>query len=265
MSDRCQYDNKCQESTAYECSCKEMPILLCKKHLDIHIISPSERGHKIQPIIVEIFEDSKKIIINEINKLKLKIFKQQDTFIIEAHHLITEIYSNINQGVNKLKQLATDLNKLLDMIHNTNEIRINHRNPDIISIFQYPKDILIEKFEGLQLINFEIEYKRQNIYLNIKENILKNFFSSEERNLVKKTEGKCNKEHKLLLSDDTTEFYGYVNGDTSIPACDYCNSRINNDHLHCRICFLDICNSCSDKKNYRIPRKLACPQNHEMV
>ena len=166
MSDRCQYDNKCQESTAYECSCKEMPILLCKKHLDIHIISPSERGHKIQPIIVEIFEDSKKIIINEINKLKLKIFKQQDTFIIEAHHLITEIYSNINQGVNKLKQLATDLNKLLDMIHNTNEIRINHRNPDIISIFQYPKDILIEKFEGLQLINFEIEYKRQNIYLN---------------------------------------------------------------------------------------------------
>ena len=37
MSEKCQIDNNCTECVAYQCPCRPIPVLLCKKHLENHL------------------------------------------------------------------------------------------------------------------------------------------------------------------------------------------------------------------------------------
>ena len=66
MSEKCQIDNNCTECVAYQCPCRPIPVLLCKKHLENHLITPSNNRHNIKPLILQISDESRKIILSEI-------------------------------------------------------------------------------------------------------------------------------------------------------------------------------------------------------
>ena len=123
MSDQCQYDTKCGELAYYECPCQVPAVLLCKKHLDMHIFTTSIRGHNIRPIVIGVLEESRIAIINEIFKLKIAVYKEGVKYTRQVQELVAKIYSKHTKGLNKLRKLDTQLDTLCQIVKDIKEIR----------------------------------------------------------------------------------------------------------------------------------------------
>ena len=263
MSDQCQYDTKCGELAYYECPCKEPAVLLCKKHLDMHIFTTSSRGHNIRPIVIGVLEESRIAIINEIFKLKIAVYKEGVKYTRQVQELVAKIYSKHTKGLSKLREIDTQLDTLCQLVKSIKEIRTNHEIPEIVKIFQYSPDIIPYKFDDLKLISIEI--KPDKFTLKTSESISKNFPKSEVRcEVLQLIQGVCPREHPLLLSLETSNYYTFLYGVDTHPQCNLCKAAIVENNLHCRICNFDVCSSCAQQKSFIIPKRLSCPNKHTL-
>lgn len=263
MSDLCQFDGNCQETPAYECPCKETPLLLCKKHLDMHIFTPSNKGHNIRPISVPAPQDAKNKILQEILKLKLSLHKEQEKYSKQVQALIEKVYAKHAKGLKKFQELSQKLDRLLELVKKVTDIKTNRVNPPIFNLYQYSLEVIPYKFEDMHLIAIEYKGIMQKTSLKITEFISLNFpdLTGEPVSL---TQAKCLRGHFLLYSFDSEAFYTYVNHGKSNRNCDYCKSLMEKDSLHCRICMFDVCDPCSKAKKYILPELLTCPNKHNL-
>ncbi|OMJ71745.1 hypothetical protein SteCoe_29964 [Stentor coeruleus] len=260
MAKKCSFDNDCLGEPSAECSCRNPTILLCEKHLQIHIMSSSTQNHKIKSLIVPIPNDKKQIISTEILKIKinLSIFSQEYTN--KVRELVERIYNKYSKCMGKIKKLDNSLTEMHELVNNIKEIKLYEKHPEIVSVLLNEKENLIKKFQDLNLVNLEFVYKGNVIAAKLRENTVRNM-NIESESLV---QGLCNKGHKLYLSIDNNKYYSYLNGQNTNTICDVCRSFISSNGLHCRICSFDLCDSCIIKKNYFKYPKLTCSKHHEL-
>ena len=202
-----------------------------------NLITPSNNGHNIKPLIL------------------------QTKLVIE------KIHSKFQKNIKKLQEIEQQLSQIWNMVDHTNEIRASKNNPEIIQIFLYPPETLPKKVCDLELVKIEILSKNNWPSLKITENISKNFniMRSDSNLQLVKVEGLCRKNHKLLLSSDSANFYSFLNNSNSLARCDYCEKIIKGPNYHCRICSFDVCILCSKTNNFYPIKSLECNAKHPLA
>lgn len=260
MAKKCSFAENCLAEPSSECSCINPTILLCEKHLKIHIMSNSTQNHKIKALIVPIPKDKKEIIISEILKIKISLSGFSQEYTKKVKELVKNIYNKYSKCMGNIRKLDNSLTEMHNLVKSVKEVKIYEKSPGIVSVLLNEKESLIKKFQDLNLVNAEFVYKGQLIVAKLKENVVKNI-NVENDNLI---QGLCSKGHKLYLSIDNNDYYSYINGVASVALCDICRNQISSSDLHCRICSYDICDTCIGKKNYMKYPKLTCSKHHEL-
>lgn len=260
MAKTCSYLENCLLEPSAECSCRNPSLLLCEKHLQVHIQSSSTQNHKIKALHLPIPNENKQIILSELVKLRCNLsdFSLQYTNKVQA--LVGNIYKKYHKSMGKIKNLDDSLKKLYDFVDLIKEIKLYEKNSPIIMVLLHEKENLIEKFQDLDLVKMDFLYKGQTIKAKITENATK----CMSRDLYDLEEGKCPKGHKLMLSLDTEIFYQFFSGGPCGVRCNVCKKAISYESLHCRICGFDLCSSCMSEKKYHNYQRLVCPQKHQM-
>ncbi|OMJ66354.1 hypothetical protein SteCoe_36826 [Stentor coeruleus] len=260
MAKTCSYAEDCLFEPSAECSCRNPSVFLCEKHLQIHIRSPSTQNHKIKALIIPIQNESKQIILSELIKLRCNLSDFSLQYTNKVQDLVKNIYKKYHKSMGEIKNLDNSLKKLCEIVTRIQEVKLFEKNPPIAMILQHEKESLLGKFKELDLMKLDFLYKGQTIKARIIENVTK-AMNKDFSDLV---EGKCPNNHRLLLSLDTDIFYKYFAGIFSSVRCNICKSNISNQSLHCRLCFFDICTSCSNEKKYINYQRINCPQMHQM-
>jgi hypothetical protein len=264
MEEKCQARTDCNEEVNYECECKSPAVLLCKKHLEVHLLTTVQgSNHHVKPVLVNITEHCREIVQEEIVKMRKNLVEAQAAFTVKIRGIVEKAYKKFYKGIEKIKNADSLLKELSQYIEKVQTIKLHRTdNPTVLRAFQVPDEQIAETLKSLELLTVTLKHKSGLISVKIKEKL--SYYLRPKRNTLNFTEGKCLKGHKLLLSTDSSKYYSFINNIAASYICDLCREQYPGNNLHCRLCSFDICEHCALRKEFKFYSPIQCKNKHEL-